>query len=114
MQSAPDHRPVCVALLRSPARLLRLLGLALLFEGLCGGLLTALASALVLGGHFGIPSSPSLDSSLIVVSPNVCGKGPHRGHRSGGGACLPALIFEQQLTRTPQARASDQARLAEP
>jgi hypothetical protein len=42
-----------------------------------------------------------------VVSPNVCGKGPHRGHRSGGGACLPALIFEQQLTRTPQARASD-------
>jgi len=51
VQPAPHHRPVCVALLRSPARLFRFLGLALLLEGPCGGLLSALASALVLGGH---------------------------------------------------------------
>ena len=61
VQPAPHHRPVCVALLCSP--LLRLLGLALLFEGLRGGLLSALASALVLRGHVAPASSPPLDSS---------------------------------------------------
>ena len=57
---------VCVALLRSPARLLRFLGLALLFEGLCGGLLSDLASALVLGGHFAPTLQPA--SRLITDS----------------------------------------------
>ena len=66
VQPAPHHRPVCVALLRSPARLLRFLGLALLFEGLCGGLLSDLASALVLGGHFAPTLQPA--SRLITDS----------------------------------------------
>src|SRR5881397_1892633 len=42
-----------------------------------------------------LPFSPSLDSSLIVVSPTVCGKRPQPLRCLGCGMCLPALISEQ-------------------
>jgi len=62
--------------LRSPALLFPLPGLALLLEGLYGASLLLLLPRSSLVAMSRLPSSPPLGSSLIVVSPAVCGKRP--------------------------------------
>jgi hypothetical protein len=80
--------PSAFALLRGPARLLRLLGLAFLLRVFTGAFFLLLLPSLSLVAIWHLPSSPPVDSSLIVASPAVCGKRP----QPPGGVSRTALV----------------------